>query len=99
MTERQKNDNENENEVESDEREDSVVRDLLKRTMSADAIERNAPDLLQGVQRRIRRRSRGKFFGDGWSTGQARIGYVLVALVTLLLVAIAYYALGPMDVR
>ena len=75
------------------------MRDLLKRTMSAEALSKNTPDLLQGVQRRIRKRSRGKFFGDGWSTGQARIGYVLVALVTLLLVALAYFALGPMDVR
>jgi hypothetical protein len=86
-------------EDEKDERDEALVRDLLKRTMSAEALARNAPDLLQGVQRRIRKRSRGKFFGDGWSTGQARLGYVLVALVTLLLVAIAYFALGPMDVR
>jgi hypothetical protein len=97
MTEHREN--ETEKDAANDEGEDAVVRDLLKRTMSADAIAQNAPDLLKGVQRRIRRRSRGKFFGDGWSTGQARIGYVLVALVTLLLVAVAYYALGPMDVR
>jgi hypothetical protein len=84
---------------ESDERDEALVRDLLKRTMSREAIHRDAPDLLHGVQRRIRKRSRGKFFGDGWSTGQQRIGYVLVALVTLLLVAVAYFVLGPMDVR
>jgi len=82
-----------------DETEDSAVRDLLKRALSSDALGHGSPDLLQGVQRRIRRRSRGKFFADGWSTGQARFGYVLVALVTLLLVAMAYFALGPMDVR
>jgi hypothetical protein len=86
-------------EDEKDERDEALVRDLLKRTMSADALVKNAPDLLSGVQKRIRKRSRGKFFGDGWSTGQTRIGYVLVALVTLLLVALAYLALGPMDVR
>jgi hypothetical protein len=86
-------------EDEKDERDEALVRDLLKRTMSADALAQNSPDLLQGVQRRIRKRSRGKFFGDGWSTGQTRMGYVLVALVTLLLVALAYFALGPMDVR
>jgi hypothetical protein len=83
-----------------DEREDSAVRDLLKRALSNEALGHgSSPDLLKGVQRRIRRRSRGKFFADGWSTGQARVGYVLVALVTLLLVAMAYFALGPMDVR
>jgi hypothetical protein len=82
-----------------DQHEDQAVRDLVRRALSDDALAKDAPNLLSGVQRRIRKRSRGKFFGDGWSTGQARAGYVLVALVTLLLVALAYFALGPMDVR
>ena len=82
-----------------DQREDQAVRDLVRRALSDDALAKDAPNLLSGVQRRIRKRSRGKFFGDGWSTGQARAGHVLVALVTLLLVALAYFALGPMDVR
>jgi hypothetical protein len=80
-----------------EESDDELVRNLLKRTLTTDA--KDAPDLLQGVQRRIRRRSQGKFFADGWSTGQAKVGYVLIALVTLVLVAVAYFALGPMDVR
>ncbi len=87
------------NDVKLDEKEEAQVRDLLRRALSHEAMGQEAPDLLEGVQRRIRRRSRGKFFGDGWSTTHARLGYVLVALVTLLLVLVAYYALGPMDVR
>lgn len=79
--------------------DDDEVRALVRRALSPEALTKDVPDLLGGVQRRIRRRSRGKFFADGWSTGQARIGYVLVALVTLLLVLLAYYGLGPMDVR
>lgn len=79
-----------------EERDDLAVRDLLKRSLAADRIAKDAPDLLEGVQRRIRKRSRGKFFGDGWSTTQAKASYVLIAAVTLLLVAVAYYALGPM---
>ena len=82
-----------------EEDDDELVRSLLKRAMSTDALVHGSPDLLKGVQRRIRKRSRGKFFADGWSTGQTKIGYVLVALVTLVLVALAYFALGPMDVR
>jgi hypothetical protein len=82
-----------------EEKDDELVRSLLKRTLATDVVAKNTPDLLQGVQRRIRRRSRGKFFADGWSTGQAKVGYVLIALVTLVLVAVAYFALGPMDVR
>jgi hypothetical protein len=82
-----------------EESDDELVRNLLKRTLALDVVARDAPDLLHGVQRRIRRRSRGKFFGDGWSTGQTKLGYVLVALVTLVLVAAAYFVLGPMDMR
>jgi hypothetical protein len=82
-----------------DEKEGQAVRELLKRSLSADAIAKDPPELLVGVQRRIRKRSRGKFFADGWSTTHARASYAVVALVTLLLVALAYYALGPMDPR
>jgi hypothetical protein len=82
-----------------DEREGAAVRALLKRSLSSRALGKPAPDLLEAVQRRIRKGSRGKFFADGWSTTQARASYLLVALVTLLLVTLAYYALGPMAVR
>jgi hypothetical protein len=80
-----------------DEREARAMRDLLKRSLAADA--ENAPDLLVGVQRRIRSRSRGKFFADGWSTTQTRASYTLVALITLLLVVVAYYLLSPTAMR
>jgi hypothetical protein len=79
--------------------ESQAMRDLLKRSLSGEALRAETPDLLPGVQKRIRRRSSGKFFGDGWSTSHARFNYVLVALVTLLLVALAFFALGPLDVR
>jgi hypothetical protein len=55
--------------------------------------------LLAGVQRRIRNRSRGKFFADGWSTTQARTTYALVGVVTLLMVALACYVMAPWYVR
>ncbi len=83
----------------ADEPESQAMRDLLKRSLSRDAMGVGTPDLLPGIQKRLRRRSSGKFFGDGWSTSQARTSYVLVALVTLLLVALVFFALGPLDVR
>ncbi|HLK35829.1 MAG TPA: hypothetical protein VKU41_03680 [Polyangiaceae bacterium] len=82
---------------EQEDRASSAVRDLVRRSLSTDTLGRDTPDLLSGVQRRIRKRSRGKFFADGWSTSQARTSYVLVGVMTLLLVALAYYTLGPMD--
>ena len=85
--------------VKLDDKEEAQVRDLLKRSLSHESLGQGAPDLLEGVQRRIRRRSRGKFFADGWSTTQSRMAYVLVALITLLLVAVAYFAISPIDFR
>jgi hypothetical protein len=82
---------------EVDDADARAVRALLKRSLARD--EENAPDLLAGVQRRIRMRSRGKFFADGWSTHQARASYALIGLATLLLVVLAYLVLSPMDMR
>ena len=80
-----------------DEGDARAVRDLLKRSLAAD--EENAPDLLAGVQRRIRVRSRGKFFADGWSTTQTRASYVLIGITTLLLVVLAYCMLSPIGMH
>ena len=77
--------------------EGNAMRALLKRTLARDG--ENAPDLLAGVQRRIRARSRGKFFNDGWSTTQARASYALIGVLTVLLAVLAYYMLGPMGMR
>jgi hypothetical protein len=82
---------------EASERSAQAVRALLKRSLSRDV--ENAPDLLAGVQRRIRTRSKGKFYADGWSTTQQRMNYALIGLLTLLLVVLAYFVLSPIDVR
>jgi hypothetical protein len=79
--------------------ETDPVRDLVKRALAADTLGKDPPDILRGVQRRLRIRSRGKFFADGWSTTQARNAYLLVAIATLLLVALAYCALLPVDIH
>ncbi|WP_394823973.1 hypothetical protein [Pendulispora albinea] len=71
------------------------------RSLFASMSSMSAPDaprpplLLPGVQRKLRERSRGKFFGDGWSTSPSRASYGVVALIMLLIIAIAYFALGP----
>jgi hypothetical protein len=80
-----------------DESQGEVVRDWLKRSLDEKGAE--APDLLAGVQRRIRVRSRGKFFADGWSTTQTRASHVLIGVITLLLVLLAYGLLAPWNFR
>ena len=57
------------------------------------------PDVLKGVQRKIRMRSGGKYFADGWSTTrQPPISTFLVtSLVMLMILAIIYLILRPLD--
>jgi len=55
-----------------------------------------APRLLGGVQRRIRLRSRGRFFGDGWSTEESpRTTYIVTSALMLLLLGVLALALLP----
>jgi hypothetical protein len=62
-------------EVAGDDRDPEALRALLKRSLSKNSTA--TPSLLAGVQRRIRQRSRGKFFADGWSTAHTRVSHVL----------------------
>lgn len=54
-------------------------------------------DLLHGVQRRLRQRSAGKFYNDGWSTREEspRSTYLVTAGVMLVLLVVVYMALIP----
>lgn len=55
-----------------------------------------APDLLRGVQKKLRVRSRGKFYGDGWSTSASpRSTYLVTSAIMLVLVAIVFLVLIP----
>ena len=54
--------------------------------------------LLASVQRKLRQRSKGKFYADGWSTSQSRVNYALVAGVMLVVIVAVYLALGPMGI-
>lgn len=75
------------------------VASLLKRSLSKVDEALPAPEkdevLLKNVQSKLRKRSKGKFYGDGWSTSQTKISYVLVAGVMLVTIVAVYLALGP----
>lgn len=79
-----------------DDEAESSLRDLVR---GAFASEPEAPDVLAGFQRRIRERSRGKFYADGWSTARhPPIGtYLLTSLAMLLLLLIAYSLFGSLS--
>ena len=71
------------------------MRDLLRSALAPPpgAV---APDLLRGVQRKLRRRSRGKFYGDGWSIARSpRSTYLFTSLLMLALIAFVFLVLIP----
>jgi len=71
---------------------------LLKRSLEKEAPEpepEQETELLAQVQRKLRKRSKGKFYGDGWSTTQSRLNYALIAMVMLVTIVAVYLALGP----
>lgn len=86
----------NEEDVAPEDRDSGAMRALLQRAMRQEETEKPAPNLLPAVQRKIRKRSKGKFFADGWSTQNARVSYVLIAMLMLGIVVLAYFAMGPM---
>jgi hypothetical protein len=73
---------------------------LLRRSLTEPAHPgKPSPSILRGVQRRIRKRSRGRFFADGWSTADGRVNHLLIAAGMLIVLVVAYFALGPMGVQ
>ncbi len=83
-----------------------AMKALLKRSLavpdepSPSATKPNEPseadkELLLKVQMKLRQRSKGKFYGDGWSTTQSKINYALIAAVMLVTIVAVYLALGP----
>jgi len=71
------------------------VKDLLRRALRPPpgAV---APSLLGGVQKKLRTRSHGKFYGDGWSTARSpRSTYLITSLLMLVLMVFIFLVLVP----
>ncbi|AKT36140.1 hypothetical protein [Chondromyces crocatus] len=70
------------------------VRELLRGALQPPAAP--SRDMLRGVQRRIRTRSRGKFYADGWSTARSpRSLYLSTSIFMLVLIAFVLIVLVP----
>lgn len=86
-------------EKQEEEEENPALSALLKRSLKSSEETAPAPEdekkLLENVQRKIRLRSKGKFYNDGWSTTQSRINYMLIAGIMLATIIAVYLALGP----
>ncbi len=81
--------------VAPEDRDSGAMRALLQRAMKSQDEKQPAPDLLPAVQRKLRKRSKGKFFSDGWSTANMRVSYALIAMMMLGVIVVAYFVLGP----
>lgn len=72
------------------------LRDLLRRAAEAPPPPPQK-DLLKGVQGKLRSRSQGKFYADGWATREEnpRGTYLITAALMLLLLLLVYWSLVP----
>jgi hypothetical protein len=75
--------------------DDVDLKDLLRTALRPPAGS-VAPSLVPGVQKKLRARSRGRFYGDGWSTTRSpRSTYLVTSLVMLALIIFIFCVLVP----
>lgn len=76
--------------------DDERLRSALRGALRGDG---DAPDLLEGFQRRVRERSDGKFYADGWSTSRHPPvnTYFVTGLLMLLALGLIYALLAPLS--
>ena len=74
------------------------LRALVRGAMRDDT---RPPDVLGGFQKKIRERSRGKFYADGWSTARhpPESTYLVTSLLMLAALGVIYSLLAPLSGR
>lgn len=79
------------------EAEDEELGADLRSALKGGRVEA-APDVLSGFQRKMRERSRGKFYADGWSTSRHPPinTYLITSLLMLAVLGIIYALLAPL---
>ena len=84
-----------ERDLDPGELDDVDMKDLLRAALRP-APGAQLPELLPAVQKKIRIRSRGKFYGDGWSTARTpRSTYLFTSLLMLVIIALIFVVLVP----
>jgi len=80
-------------EADDNEELEGALRSALK------GVDEPPPDLLSGFQRKLRERSRGKFYADGWSTSRHPPinTYLITSLLMLAVVGVVYALLAPLS--
>lgn len=77
------------------------VRELLRGAFGGPDSDAEVPDLTRGFQRKLRERSGGKFYADGWSTARhpPLTTYLGTSLMMLFVVAVLFALLAPLSGR
>lgn len=74
--------------------DDVDVRDLLRSALSTPPPKGEA--ITEGVQRRIRERTQGRYFADGWSTSTApKATFLITSILMLVVLLLAWILLTP----
>jgi len=83
--------------TEADEKEE-LGADLLS-ALKGKRTEEAPPDVLAGFQKKVRERSGGKFYEDGWSTSRHPPinTYLITSLMMLAVLGIIYALLAPLS--
>jgi hypothetical protein len=76
------------------------IKELLRGVVGENHDE-EMPDVLGGVQQKLRVRSGGKFYDDAWSTARhAPVSFYFITSVLMLAVlAVSYFVLQPLSGR
>lgn len=75
--------------------DDVDVRELLRAALDPPRTT-VPPNILRGVQKKLRARSRGKFYGDGWSNSKSpRSTYLVTSALMLALILLVFFVLIP----
>ena len=82
-------------EAEENEELNADLRSALKGAPDEEA----PPDVLAGFQRKLRERSAGKFYADGWSTSRHPPinTYLITSLLMLAVMGVIYALLAPLS--
>jgi anti-sigma factor RsiW len=72
---------------------ESLLGGTLKNALTSAPTSTRAPDLLAGVQRRIRLRSRGRYFAQQVQAQRPNWAVLAASAITLIFLAVAYYYL------
>jgi hypothetical protein len=75
---------------------EEALREMLRGALGSPE---SAPDLTRGVQQKLRLRSGGKFYADGWSTVKhpPLNTYLVTSLLMLLVLVVIYALLAPLS--